>query len=220
MDTSTFFENLWKEVARRIDEEGPFFEAFAKESDRASAILSACVLDDLLGKIIQASYVRDTHVKSLFKNDHILQSFFAKINIAYFSGLIPDVIYHDLKLICEIRNKFAHAVIADLGFTNESVVRRIDRFELGPKTATGMSAPRIKFFFVVSQILAVLKVLEHILEKSRPLHLVEKLNLNVAQSAEWPLTQTEISNLLKRVSISSNIAKAKAEPKSDNEPNS
>lgn len=194
MDTSTFLEN----VNKNIDELEPFWKAFEKESDRATAIVAACLLDDLLERIIRASYVKDPHVKSLFKNDQILQSLFAKINIAYFSGLIPNVIYHDLKLICEIRNRFAHAVIADLRFTYETIVQRIDSFELGPKTVSEPHPPRTKFMFVVSQIVAVLQVLEYVLSKARPPHLVELLKLNEAPFAEWALTQAEIRNLLRK----------------------
>ena len=174
MDWSTFL----KEVEEKIDELQPFWKAFEKESDRSVAILATCLLDDSLERIIGLSYVKDPHVKSLFKNDHILQSYFAKINIAYFSGLIPTVVYHDLKLICEIRNKFAHAVVADLGFTNEAIVRRIDKFVFGPKTIPALSAPKTRFIMVVSQIVGVLQVLENFLSKTRPPHLVEVLRLN------------------------------------------
>jgi DNA-binding MltR family transcriptional regulator len=192
METSTFLEN----VERNIDELKPFWKAFDKETDRATAIVAGCLLDDLLERIIRASYVKDPQVKSLFKNDHILQSLFPKINIAYFSGLIPSVIYHDLKLMCEIRNRFAHAVIADLRFTDETVVQRIDRFALGPKTVTAVYPPKMKFIVVVSQIVAVLQVLEYVLSKKRPAHLVELLELDKAPFTEWALTQAEIRKLL------------------------
>ena len=174
MEKSAFLVN----VERKLDELDPFWKAFEKESDRAVAIIAVCLLDDLLERIIRASFVKDPQVKSLFKDDHILQSFFAKINIAYFSGLIPNVVYHDLKLICEIRNKFAHAVIADFNFTDSSIVQRIDNFTFGPKTIPELSAPKIKFTLVVSQIVAVLQVLEQVLSKARPPHLVELLRLN------------------------------------------
>lgn len=191
MDTSAFLET----VEKNIDELEPFWKAFEKESDRATAIIAVCLLDDLLERIIRASYVKDPQVKSLFKNDHILQSFFAKTNITYFSGLIPDVIYHDLKLICEIRNRFAHAVIADLRFADEAIVQRIDKFALGPKTAE-LYPPRNKFIVVVSQIVAVLQVLEYVLSKARPPHLVELLELNKTTFAEWALSQAELRKLL------------------------
>ena len=194
MEKSAFLVN----VERKLDELDPFWKAFEKESDRAVAIIAVCLLDDLLEKVIRASYIRDPQVKSLFKNDHILQSFFAKINIVYFSGLIPKVIYHDLKLICEIRNRFAHAVIANLRFTHETIVQRIDRFALGPKTISELSAPRVKFTSVVSQIVAVLQVLEQVLSRGRPPNLVELFKLEGGTFPKWLLTQTEMRSLLRK----------------------
>ena len=198
MGTSTFLEDMEKNVERKIDELEPFWETFARESDRAVAIIAVCLLDELLEKVIRASYVKDPQVKSLFKNDHILQSFFAKINIAYFSGLIPKVIYHDLKLICEIRNRFAHAVIADLRFTDKTIVQRIDRFALGPKTINELSGPRIKFTTVISQIVPLLQVFEQMLSKGRRPNLAELFEVDEGAFPGWLLTQSEIRNLLRK----------------------
>jgi len=193
MKESTFLAKL----ERRLDELDPFWKALDRESDRTVAILAACILDDLLERIIRASYVKNPQVKSLFKDDHILQSFFSKINITYFSGLIPDVFYHDLKLICEIRNKFAHAVTAEFNFSDSSIVQRIDRFKFGPKTLGEFSEPRKKFRLVVSQIVGLLQVLEELLLKSRPPHLVEVLNLNETTFRHWGLTDTKIAKTLR-----------------------
>lgn len=191
-------EEVMKNINMAIDELKPFWKALSKESDRAIAIIAVCLFDNLLEKIIQASYVKNPQVKSLFKNDHILQSFFAKINIAYFSGLIPDVIYHDLKLICEIRNRFAHALIADLKFTDEDISQRIERFRLTPKSVMKIPDPRVKFTFAVSQITGALQILEQILVKSRPEHLVEMLNMNEATLPGWGLNDYDVKKLLRK----------------------
>ena len=196
MATSTFIKTIEKNVERKIEELEPFWETFAKENDRTVAITSVCLLDNVLEKLIQASYVKDSQVKSLFKNDHILQSFFAKVNIAYFSGLIPKVIYHDLKLICEIRNRFAHAVIADLRFTHETIAQRIGRFALGPKTISELSEPRVKFITVISQIVPLLQVFEQVLSKKRSSNLVELFEFDQEAFPGWLLTQSEIHNVL------------------------
>ncbi len=187
-----------QEVQRKIDELQPFWKVFEKESDRSVAIVATCLLDDLLERIIRAAYVQDPQMKSLFKDSNILQPFFAKINIAYFSGLIPDIVYHDLKLICKIRNKFAHAIIADLSFTETSIVQQIEEFKLGPKKIAKLSAPGIKFRVIIAQIVAILQVLEEILSKARPPHLVELLKLNEKTVIGWGLTQAEIYRALQR----------------------
>lgn len=95
-----------------------------------------------------------------------------------FSGLIPNFAYHDLKLICGIRNKFAHAIIADLNFSDTSIVQRIEKFIAGPKKIAELSEPKTKFTIVVAQYVAILQAIEHMLSKARPPHLVELFKLN------------------------------------------
>lgn len=103
-----FGKNDFMEALNKIrSEKDALWTAFEDNMDRAFAIVVASVLDDLLEDIIKASYIKDPKVKSLFKDDHILQSFHSKIHIAYFSGLIPEFMYCDLKLVCQTRNKFA-----------------------------------------------------------------------------------------------------------------
>ena len=121
-----------------------FSDALEQENDRAIAIISACLIDNLLEGILRAFYIRDPKVKMIFKNDQILQSLFAKINVAYFSGLIPQVIYHDLKLICEIRNKFAHEVTTDLDFNNSMICQRIGKCIMRPKTIDDIPANKLR----------------------------------------------------------------------------
>ena len=169
-----------------------------QDSDRALVIICACLLDNLLEKLIRASYVKDSQVKSLFKNDHILQSFFAKINIAYFSGLIPKVIYHDLKLICEIRNKFAHEVTASLNFNSKIISQRISSCEIRPKTMDDTPAYRIKFVIIIQQLIAHLGYFEHLLLHSKPPNLVESFKLNDRKWGEAALTKEEIIAVIRK----------------------
>ena len=64
-----------------------FFNVFGKETDRGLAIASVCYLDSTLEKLIKAAYRKDQRIKILFKDNQILQSFYNKVCIAYFSGL-------------------------------------------------------------------------------------------------------------------------------------
>jgi DNA-binding MltR family transcriptional regulator len=193
-----FSKEVPESINRAMDEHMPFWKVLSKESDRTIAIMAVCLFDNMLERMIQASYVKNPQVKSLFKNDHILQSFFSKINIAYFSGLIPDFVYHDLKLICEIRNRFAHALIADPKFTDKYISQRIDRLRLMPKSVMQLAHPRAKFTFVVPQIMGILNVLEHILVKSRPVHLVEVLNMSEATRPKWQLNDSDAKKFLRK----------------------
>jgi len=177
VNISYSYEDSFKKAKQKLDELQPIWQAFGEETDRATAILSACVLDDLLEDLIRASFIKDTRVKSMFRDDHILQSFFAKINIAYFSGLIPEVFYHDLKLICEIRNRFAHSTVADLKFTHDTIFQRIDKFSQIPKHLAELYPPRLKFELMVAHIAGLLLAWEAFLLEFQPPNLVKLLKL-------------------------------------------
>lgn len=110
--------------AREQEERESFFEAFSHETDRGLAIAAVCYLDNILEKLIRAAYIQDPKVSSLFGNNQILQAFYNKICISYFSGLIPEAVYHDLILVGEIRNKFAHGILANLKFSDETIAKK------------------------------------------------------------------------------------------------
>jgi hypothetical protein len=108
---SETMDSFEQENLKQREQEDAFFEVFSKETDRGLAIASICYLDNMLEKLIKAAYRKDQRIKMLFKDNQILQSFYNKVCIAYFSGLIPRVVFDDLKLIGEIRNRFAHSVL-------------------------------------------------------------------------------------------------------------
>jgi DNA-binding MltR family transcriptional regulator len=116
------FKSKWAEMEDDLD---PFLNSLDKFSDRELVILSASLLDDYLETIITTAYIKDEKVKSIFKDEHVLQSFYTKINVAYFSGLIPKWLFNDLRLICEIRNKFAHKFLAKLDLTDEVITKKL-----------------------------------------------------------------------------------------------
>ena len=72
---SGFYKKLETEMEGRSEH---FLKALEQDNDRATAIISACLLDNLLERLIRAFYVKDPAVKLIFKTDHILQSFFSK----------------------------------------------------------------------------------------------------------------------------------------------
>ena len=81
-----------------------------KETQRGAAIVGGALLDDLLLQLI-ASYLVDDKLalKELLVNPYSpLSTFASRIAAAYSLGLITRVERHDLKLIEDIRNEFAH----------------------------------------------------------------------------------------------------------------
>ena len=195
---SGFYKKLETEMEGRSEH---FLKALEQDNDRATAIISACLLDNLLERLIRAFYVKDPAVKLIFKTDHILQSFFSKINIAYFSGLIPKAIYHDFKLICEIRNKFAHEVTANLDFDSTVISQRINKCEIRPKTMDDVPRYKIKLIIMIQQLVDYLCFFEHLLMHSKLPNLVESFKLDEKKWGEAALTKEQIVNIIRKTRL-------------------
>lgn len=185
-----------------VSEEGykkmqPWWDTFEKESDRSVGIVAASLLDVLLEEMIRTFYVKDKHVADLFKDDHLLMTFYSKINVAYYSGYIPKTIYHDLKIICKIRNRFAHSLSAGSDFTEKTLVSLIQECELRPKTMDDVFAPKLKYIIIVQQLASHLIIMSHTARKMRPEQFVEYLNMEKWDFSEKTLTKSEIEKLIK-----------------------
>lgn len=180
-----------------------FFEAFSQETDRGFAITAVCYLDDALEKLIKAAYIEDPKVSDLFRNNQILQSFHNKISVAYFSGLIEEPVYHDLILVGEIRNRFAHGITANLRFSNESINKKIDRFQELPDTHRNYP-PRLKFTLIVCHLGALVRTHKNVLLEIKDDPLISmikparffKMDLHALQ--QCILTPSEIEELVKK----------------------
>lgn len=80
-----------------------------KSSDRAAAILSACILEDRIESAIEAKLIHNTKVKKpLFGVKGALSPFAAKNDLAFLLRCYGPRFHGELRLINEIRNKFAH----------------------------------------------------------------------------------------------------------------
>lgn len=187
-----------KELTKKREQKyKPFWDSLDKESDRAIGIIAASLLDTELEELIRAFFIKERGIGSLFKDDHILQTLFAKINIAYFSGLLPGVHYHDLKLVCKIRNRFAHT-LANLDFKDKTIVQWIQACELRPKTIDDTFAPKLKYTIIVQQIATTLYDLTSVLSRIRPPLPVEFYELNACHWGDAALTKSEIIELARK----------------------
>jgi DNA-binding MltR family transcriptional regulator len=175
----------------------PWWDTFEKEGDRSVGIVAASLLDVLLEEIIRTFYVKDRNVADLFKNDHLLMNFYSKINVAYYSGYIPKVIYHDLKIVCKIRNRFAHSLSTGLDFTEKTLVNLIQECELRPKTIDDVFAPKLKYVLIVQQLADHLIIMNQAARKMRPQQFVEYFNLEKQDFSEATLTKSKLEKLLK-----------------------
>jgi DNA-binding MltR family transcriptional regulator len=175
----------------------PWWDTFEKESDRSVGIVAASLLNVLLEELIREFYVKDRHVADLFKNDHLLMTFYSKINVAYYSGYIPKVIYHDLKIVCKIRNRFAHSLASGLDFTEKTLVSLIQECELRPKTMDDIFAPKLKYMLIVQQLADHLIMISLAVREMGPKQFVEYFNIEKFDFSEATLTKSKIEKIIK-----------------------
>lgn len=110
-----------------------FAEIF-KQSDRASAVVSGGILEEILQRMITAFFLPHSNVrKSMFDGLTPISTFGAKIDLSYHIGLINKTEYEDLKLIKKIRNNFAHS-IKGINFETESIKDRCLQLQTLNKT--------------------------------------------------------------------------------------
>jgi len=79
------------------------------QSDRATAIVAATIIDELLGRCLLGFMREDKQAKELLLNVYKpLSSLKAKTDLAYMLGLLTDDERSDIEIIRKIRNDFAH----------------------------------------------------------------------------------------------------------------
>lgn len=135
-----------------------FFEILKGESDRGLAIVSAAYIDDLLAALLRTSLRKDpTLYERIMGARGPLESFSAKIDIAYGFGLLTRDGSKMLHSVREIRNDFAHNW--DATFDDQSIADRC--INLGEKSGLMVpdsvgrgAAARERFFFATLFLLS------------------------------------------------------------------
>lgn len=93
-------------------------DLFDKETDRASAVLSASFLENLLEEHLRKHMITDKMIDSLFNGQGAFATFSSRISACYALRYIPKKVHRDLDLIRKIRNYFAHNM-NDASFDDE-----------------------------------------------------------------------------------------------------
>lgn len=129
-----------------------FIEELKKESDRGIAIICHAYIEDLLKELLKKRLIEDKHfIKRLEKSI----SFDQLLILCFITGVIKEKEKQDIKLLDEIRNKFAHrrkvnnfdqAKICDL--CNNLII---------PKDLSGEST-RIKYVVVAGYYIQILNL--------------------------------------------------------------
>ena len=110
-----------------------FLDDFNKETERGTALAASAMLDDLLGRTIEAFLIPNKGSKALLDGFSApLGTFSARIASSFALGLLSEVEYRECELIRKVRNEFAHQI--KVSFKNEKVVSLCSQLQLAAKS--------------------------------------------------------------------------------------
>jgi hypothetical protein len=125
-------------------------------SPRAAAVVCGALLEDVLGRVLRAhAPLKPKQRKRLDGSGSPMPC--RNISIARACGLIDDGLEHDLSVITEIRNDFAHAP-RPMAFEEQSIADQCATLRVLPDMKN--VSPRMRYATVVGQLLArLLKII-------------------------------------------------------------
>ncbi len=166
----------------------------SQESDRVIAIIANGVIDDLLTKILKTVLIPKS--EKIFSNQNILQMTYSKINMVYYLGLVPSIVYRDLILVNKIRNHFAHITEGKMTFENKIIFDLLLKIELGPQNLGKEKMAKWRFIIVAQQLIDKLLICWQILKTIKIPKLTE-----ICKFEEWNwqagLTKEQIKKIEK-----------------------
>lgn len=131
-----------------------------KETDRGCALVAAALLDERLLKLFRARMIERATVNkfdSIFEGHGPLATFAARTHLAYLLGFIANNVYHDLCVIRDIRNRFAHSP-EDLDFSDKEIKANCEKLHHYMKLRVSDN-PRAQFISAVATLDTVLEYL-------------------------------------------------------------
>jgi len=131
------------------------FKEIFKQTDRASAIVSSAILEEILERLLISFFVVHDHTKKdLFEGTAPISTMSAKINLSYHLGLLGEDEYKDLRLIKDVRNEFAHS-FETINFETQRIKDKCLRLKTlmntnPPKDLLESGNMNIKMFFQIN----------------------------------------------------------------------
>ena len=133
------------------------WETVRKDGSRGSVILAATLVEDSLRALLvsrMALGVEKDGPKDLFGPMKPLSGFSAKIRMGFALKLYGEHTFHDLELLRELRNLFAHGKVA-IDFNTPGVKWAINQFHCHRR---GETDPRKRFYSVTTLLLSHLNL--------------------------------------------------------------
>ncbi|PEC17922.1 MltR family transcriptional regulator [Bacillus thuringiensis] len=130
-------DRLVPEFFKRFELNNQYMEAlkeFEKElantSDRGLVLVCGSIIDELLSDLLKAFLIKSDSVdKDLFKGNAALSNFDARINMAYYLGLLSKKEKLNITYLQRIRNKFAHQFV-NISFESDAIINQCGNFEI------------------------------------------------------------------------------------------
>ena len=112
----------------------------SQESDRGCALVLAANLDNRLRTLLESFFVELSTKKlnAVFEGNGCLATFSSRIKLSYALGLLGEDERHDLDIIRDIRNNFAHDE-STITFTSKAVSDRCKSLRLYREMVTDHS---------------------------------------------------------------------------------
>ena len=103
-----FFVDL--EFEQLIDKAALVEDSLREETDRGCALVAGAALDEVLGGLLAAYFVKDEEIcNALLHNPNApLSTFSARMRLSRALGLISQDLYHDIDTVRYVRNQAAH----------------------------------------------------------------------------------------------------------------
>lgn len=130
-------DQLVPEFFKRVELNNQYMEAlkeFEKElantSDRGLVLVCGSIIDELLSDLLKVFLIKSDSVeKDLFKGNAVLSNFDARINMAYYLGLLSKKEKLNITYLQRIRNKFAHQFV-NISFESDAIINQCGNFEI------------------------------------------------------------------------------------------
>ena len=103
-----------------------------------------------------------------------------------------------IKIICDIRNKFAHSLSTELTFTDKTISGKIGRMQLRPKYLDDIDNPKFQFSIAISTIETTLLIFSKLIPIFGPKNFVEIYKWNEHPPEDLVLPKEELLNTLKK----------------------
>lgn len=86
-----------------------FVEDIQREPDRGVPIVTCAFIEDILGKMLEAYFVKEKEISNKLLNyPGPISTLSARADIAFCIGLLPKSTYEDVTIMKKIRNRFSH----------------------------------------------------------------------------------------------------------------